>query len=33
MNVTPLDLRQQKFKTAMRGYDGSVSERLNRSLP
>ncbi len=29
MNVTPLDLRQQKFKTAMRGYDrGEVNALL-----
>ncbi len=30
MNVTPLDLRQQNFKTAMRGYDrGEVDALLN----
>lgn len=30
MNVTPLDLRQQKFKSAMRGYDrGEVDALLN----
>jgi len=28
MNVTPLDLRQQKFKTAMRGYDRGESTAL-----
>ena len=28
MNVTPLDLRQQKFKTAMRGYDRGEVEAL-----
>ena len=26
MNVTPLDLRQQKFKTVMRGYDRAEVE-------
>ena len=28
MNVTPLDLRQQKFKTAMRGYDRGEVDAL-----
>lgn len=28
MNVTPLDLRQQKFKTAMRGYDRAEVDAL-----
>ena len=28
MNVTPLDLRQQKFKTALRGYDRGEVEAL-----
>jgi cell division initiation protein len=32
MNVTPLDLRQQKFKSAMRGYDrGEVDALLNEA--
>ena len=28
MNVTPLDLRQQKFKSAMRGYDRGEVDAL-----
>lgn len=28
MNITPLDLRQQKFKTAMRGYDRGEVDAL-----
>ena len=28
MNVTPLDLRQQKFKTVMRGYDRGEVDAL-----
>ena len=32
MNVTPLDLRQQQFRTTMRGFDKDEVRALARAL-